>query len=98
VNGRLPLSEAAVVNVSGNPRNLVRSTIEVFEEGLVRIACDGFSATSMEIDGKNVIPSKGIVEVSLSKDRHVLQLKTASPTQETPLIRILSANARPASE
>ncbi len=98
VNGRLPLSEATVVNVSGNPRNLVRSTIEVFEEGLVRIACDGFSATSMEIDGKNVIPSKGIVEVSLSKGHHVLQLNTPSPTQETPLIRILSANARPASE
>jgi putative heme-binding domain-containing protein len=96
VNGRLHYSEAAVVTVSSIPRNLVRSTIEVFEDGPVRIASDVVNATRIEIDGKQFFPSEGIVEVPLTKGLHVLLLNTASPSKETPLFRILSANARPA--
>jgi putative heme-binding domain-containing protein len=98
VDGKLHYSEASVVTISSIPRNLVRSTIEVFEDGPVRIASDVVNATRMEIDGKQVFPREGIVEVPLTKGRHILLLNTASPSQETPRIRILSANARAASE
>jgi putative heme-binding domain-containing protein len=95
VNGKIPISDMPVIEWQGARTRLAESKFEVISDGEVLLEITDGGEARWEINGQEISPKQGKLNIVMKKGNHTLRLLIPEQSKVMPRARISSSNAKP---